>query len=120
MKSGQNVGPFEINGFNFHHATRRDAYDDSNNQVSNLHSSKGGGVAVYINDTRPLPEYNIEGICVKCISEDIIVLTVYRPNILCVSQFLLQLEKVDRNVSSLFVLEISMKMQDLRDQFRLL
>lgn len=100
LKSGQSVGPFEINGFNFHHATRRDAYDDSDAQVSNLHSSKGGGVAVYINDTRPqknvilLPEYNLEGICVKCISEDIIVVTVYRPNILCVSQFLLQLEKV--------------------------
>lgn len=91
MKSGQSVGPFEINGFNFHHATRRDAYDDSDAQVLNLHSSKGGGVVVYINDTRPqknvilLPIYNLEGICVKCISEDIIVLTVSSEHIMCFS-----------------------------------
>lgn len=35
-----------------------------------------------------------EGISVKCLSEDILVATVYRPNSLEVTQFLMQLEKI--------------------------
>ncbi|XP_062615266.1 uncharacterized protein LOC134277003, partial [Saccostrea cucullata] len=100
LRSGQNVSLFKINGFNFHQATREDVYDESNAQVSKLRASKGGGVAVYIRETGQekiacsLPVKNVEGICVKCVSQDIAVVTVYRPISLEVSKFLLQFDKV--------------------------
>lgn len=100
IKPGQNISTFEIEGFSFHQTARGDVYNDSNAQVLKLQSSKGGGVAVYINQTgqdkivHSLPEKNFEGICVKCLSEDMVVLTVYRPQSLNVTQFLLQLEKL--------------------------
>lgn len=65
-----------------------------------MQSSKGGGVAVYIKDSglntnlSLLSKKNLEAICVNFVSENIVVLTLYRPNILNVSQFLLQLERV--------------------------
>ncbi|XP_062618494.1 uncharacterized protein LOC134280069 [Saccostrea cucullata] len=100
LRSGQNVSSLELNGFYFHQATRGDVYDECNAQVSKLRTSKGGGVAVYIKETgeekivSSLPVKNVEGICVKCVSQDIVVLTIYRPISLDVSQFLLQFEKV--------------------------
>ncbi|XP_062613488.1 uncharacterized protein LOC134275232 [Saccostrea cucullata] len=100
LRPGQNVSVFELNGFIFHQVARGDAYDDSNAQVQQLRSSKGGGVAVYTKETglekhvHFLPFKNVEGVCVKYVSEDIVVLNVYRPNSLDVNQFLLQLEKV--------------------------
>lgn len=100
IKSGQNVSAFEIDGFSFHQSARGDVYDDSNAQVLQLQSSKGGGVAVYINQSgqenhvHSLPEKNLEGICVKCMSGDMVILTVYRPHSLSVTHFLFQLEKL--------------------------
>ncbi|XP_062614203.1 uncharacterized protein LOC134275940 [Saccostrea cucullata] len=100
LRSGQNVSSFKINDYHFHQATRGDVYDESSAQMSKLRASNGGGVAVYIKETgheknvSSLPVKNIEGICVKCVSQDIAVVTVYRPNSLNVSQFLLQFEKV--------------------------
>lgn len=100
MKSGQNVRNFEMNGFRFHHTAREDAYDDTNAQVFQLQSAKGGGVAVYMKETGPeknvlaVPEKNVECLSVKYVLEDIIVLTVYRPNTLSVTQFLFKLEKL--------------------------
>ncbi|XP_062614313.1 uncharacterized protein LOC134276047 [Saccostrea cucullata] len=100
LRSGQNVSSLKIKDFHFHQATRGDVYDETNAQMSKLRASKGGGVALYIKETEhekivsSLPVKNVEGICVKCVSQDIIVLTVYRPNSLDVSQFLLQFEKV--------------------------
>lgn len=100
LRSKQNVRAFDKNGFNFYHAAREDAYDDSNPQVLKLQSSKGGGVAVYIKDSglntnlSLLSKKNLDAICVNFVSENIVVLTLYRPNILNVSQFLLQLERV--------------------------
>lgn len=107
MRSGQNVSRFEINGFKFHSVAREDAYDDSNTHALQLQSSKGGGVAVYVKETGLekrvflLPEKNLEGISVEFDSKDIAVLTLYRPNILSVNQFLLQLEKVIAHYKSL-------------------
>lgn len=77
-------------------------YNDSNAQVLKLQSLKGGGVAVYINQTGqekiklsiPYLKKKFEGICVKCLSEDMVVVTVYRPHSLNVTKFLLQLEKL--------------------------
>lgn len=43
---------------------------------------------------RSLPVINVEGISVKCLPEDIVVVTVYRPNSLEVTQFLMQREKI--------------------------
>lgn len=74
IKSGQNVSGFEIDGFSFHHSARGEVYNDSSAKVFQLQASKGGGVAVYINQTgqekfvHSLPEKILEGICVKCMS----------------------------------------------------
>ncbi|XP_062609537.1 uncharacterized protein LOC134271330 [Saccostrea cucullata] len=100
LRPGQNLSVFELDGFNFHQVARGDVYDDSNTQVLQLRASKGGGVAVYTKETGQekqvcfLPFKNVEGICVKCVSEDVVVLTVYRPNSLDTPQFLVQLERV--------------------------
>lgn len=40
------------------------------------------------------PIKNVEGICVKCVPEDIAIFVVYRPKSLDVTNFLLELEKV--------------------------
>lgn len=100
LRPGQNVNVFEINGFRFHQTNRADSYDCTDTQVSQLHASKGGGVGLYIKETASnkivssLPVKIIEGICVKCMPEDIAVVTVYRPNSLDVTKVLMQLEKV--------------------------
>ncbi|XP_062599362.1 uncharacterized protein LOC134260845 [Saccostrea cucullata] len=100
LRPGQNVSLFELNGFIFHQAPRGETYDESNVQVLQLRASKGGGVAVYTRETGKemdvclLPFKNVEGICVKCVSEGIVVLTIYRPNSLNATQFLVQLEMV--------------------------
>lgn len=100
LRSGQTANSFEMNGFRFHHTTRGDSYDCTNELVSQLRVSKGGGVAVYIRESASnkivssLPAKNVEGISVKCIQEDIVVVTVYRPNSMDVSQFLTQLQQL--------------------------
>ncbi|XP_062597054.1 uncharacterized protein LOC134258504 [Saccostrea cucullata] len=100
LRSEQNVSAFTIEGFSFHQLTRGDAYDDRNDNVLQLRASKGGGVAVYIKDAGQenvmcsLPEKNVEAICLKNLSKDMVVLTVYRPNSLDVTHFLMQFEKV--------------------------
>lgn len=100
LRLGQNVNLFEMNGFKLYQTNRENSYNCANAQVSRLRASKGGGVAVYIKDTAlnkivsSLPVMNLEGISVKCMPEDIVVVTVYRPNTFVVAQFLMQLEKV--------------------------
>lgn len=106
LTSRQNVNLFEMNGFKFHQISREDSYDCTNPQVSQLRASKGGGVAVYIKETAlnkivsSLPVTNVEGISVYCLQEDIVVVTVYRPNSQNVTQFLMQLEKLIKNYRS--------------------
>lgn len=100
LRSGQNVNLFEIKDFKLHQTNRGDSYDCTNAQVTQLKASKGGGVAVYIRESASrkivssLPVTNVEGICVKILPEDIVVVTVYRPNSLEVTHFLIQLEKI--------------------------
>ncbi|XP_062579086.1 uncharacterized protein LOC134241009 [Saccostrea cucullata] len=108
LRSGQNVSAFEMNGFHFYQAARGDLYDDSNAQTLQLRGSKGGGVAVYVKETEQenivhsLDVKNIEGICVKCVSKELVVLTIYRPNSLDIAQFLIQFEKAIALYKSVF------------------
>ncbi|XP_061167749.1 uncharacterized protein LOC133176667 [Saccostrea echinata] len=100
LKSGQSTTYFEINGFRFHHVPRGDAYDDSRAEMQKMRLSKGGGVALYVSASEkqrivsPLPEKNIEGIAVKLVQEDIVVVTLYRPSTFSVSKFLDSLKEI--------------------------
>jgi exonuclease III len=99
LKPGQDVKCFDIAGYHFHHVSRAEVYDDSSPQLSKLQSSKGGGVAVYLNKSSSVEialsgvERNVEGIAVKSVSSNIAILSVYRPRCYSVSQFLLNLQK---------------------------
>ena len=100
LNSAQGVNDFKLDGFQFYHAPRETLYDDSVTQVKKLKTSKGGGVAVYINEIGQektvisLSEQNVEGIGVKFVSESMILLTVYRPSSYSVSYFLKYLKEV--------------------------
>nr|XP_022310999.1 uncharacterized protein LOC111116305 [Crassostrea virginica] len=47
-RSGQDFSIFSIDGYQFHHVSRGDVYDNSDSQFSQLRKSKGGGVAIYL------------------------------------------------------------------------
>ena len=61
-------------------------YADKSSELAKLQTVKGGGVAVYVNGIGQekkiisLSGTNVESIGVKFVSDDIIVLTVYRPS----------------------------------------
>ena len=99
-RSGQDPSIFNMDGYRFHHVPRGEAYDNSDSQFSQLRKSKGGGVAVYLKDTcgknfvHAISGKNIEGICVKLLSPDIVLVTIYRPSCLNASTFLMHLRKV--------------------------
>ena len=75
-------------------------YDNSESQFSQFLKSKGGGVAIYLKDNygancvHSVPGKNIEGIYVRILSPDIVVVTIYRPSCLNASTFLMHLRKV--------------------------
>ena len=106
LKSGQCVSNFKLEGFHFHHTPRKDVYDISDSQVSQLRDGKGGGVAVYLKDSGseklilPVPEKNVEGVCIKFVTADIVLLTIYRPNIVNSSIFLRHLQNLINYYSS--------------------
>jgi exonuclease III len=99
LKPGQDVKCFDTAGYQFHHVSRAEVYSDTCPQLSKLRSSKGGGVAVYLNESSSVEialsgvERNEEGIAVKSVSSSIAILSVYRPRCYSVSQFLLNLQK---------------------------
>ena len=100
LRSDQNISTFSLNGFRFHHAAREDLYDENCPGLAKIQAAKGGGVAVYINGSGqeksiiPLLGKNVESIGVKFVSDDIILLTVYRPSSYNVSHFLHNLKNV--------------------------
>ena len=100
IRSGQTVDDFKLEGFRFHHAPRANLYDDSSTQLKHLQTSKGGGVALYIKEVGheksviSVPEKNVECIGVKFITDDIALLTIYRPSSYSVCDFLKALKKV--------------------------
>ena len=65
-----------------------------------MRKAKGGGVAVYLKDicgenfVPSIAGKNIEGIAVKILSPEIVLVTIYRPSCLNASKFLMQVRKV--------------------------
>ena len=100
LRSKQNTSAFSLNGFQFYHATREDLYNGNSSEMAKFKSAKGGGVAVFINGKGhektviSLLGENVECIGVKFVSNDVILLTVYRPSSYNVSHFLNNLKKV--------------------------
>lgn len=90
----QDISHLQLEGFQLHHLSRKEAYNDSNDQVKMLANSKGGGVAIYVQDSNEDKHIvkssvpNIECIAVKFLREDIIIVTIYRPPMLNVTMFL--------------------------------
>lgn len=87
-----------IDGFQLHHLARRESYNNENENTTMLKNSKGGGVAMYLKENDNEKQIihcsvqNIESIAVKFLKENIIVVTVYRPQTLNVSGFLQSLK----------------------------
>ncbi|XP_062591494.1 uncharacterized protein LOC134252984 [Saccostrea cucullata] len=100
LRSDQSLAQFDMDGFSLYHTSRRDAYDQSNEQVQKLRDAKGGGVALYINQSpnrkivSQLPEKNVEGMAVTLVERDMVVITLYRPSTLNVSYFLERLHNL--------------------------
>ena len=100
LRSEQNTNRFNLNGFRFYHAARANSYNDNSSQEATFQVAKGGGVAVYINERGPkksvisLTGKNLEAIGVEFVSENIVLLTVYRPSSYSVSHFLKYLQNV--------------------------
>ncbi|XP_052691604.1 uncharacterized protein LOC128169518 [Crassostrea angulata] len=100
LKEEEDVQDIEISGFEFHHVVRNQCYDDSEDLMTRLRKAKGGGVGVYKKKTteriliNALEYKNIEGITVEIHQEDIAILTLYRPSLLPVNNFLDRLQKV--------------------------
>ncbi|XP_062609593.1 uncharacterized protein LOC134271404 [Saccostrea cucullata] len=101
LRSGEEIEKYVLQGFQFHHLPRKEAYDEStvsNQSLRNL--SRGGGVGLYLkdnegyNDVLQLPRMNIEGIAVKILKENILLLVVYRPCTAKVTSFLHNLQNV--------------------------
>ncbi|XP_056004163.1 uncharacterized protein LOC130049939 [Ostrea edulis] len=100
LRSGENTKNYALQGFQFHHLPRMEAYEESTVSNQSLHMSRGGGVALYLKDgencydIRSLSQMNIEGIAVKLIKENILLLSVYRPCMVNMATFLNSLQKV--------------------------
>ena len=99
-RSGQDLSIFNIDGYQFHHVSRGEAYDNSDPQFSQLRKSKGGGVAIYLNKScgenivYAIAGKNVEGISVRILSSEIVIVTIYRPSCLNASKFLVNLQKL--------------------------
>ncbi|XP_062574797.1 uncharacterized protein LOC134236639 [Saccostrea cucullata] len=101
LRSGEKIENYELQGFQFHHLPREKAYEEStvsNQSLRNL--SRGGGVGLYLkheedyNDVLQLPKMNIEGIAVKILKENVLLLVVYRPCTAKMKPFLHNLQNV--------------------------
>lgn len=90
----QNTSHLTIDGFQFHHLARGEAYNNKNENTTLLRNSKGGGVAMYLKENEDdkqivcCSDQNLESIAVKFLKESITIVTVYRPPTLNVSGFL--------------------------------
>lgn len=98
--SDQNTCHLTIDGFQLHHLTRREAYNSDDEDTALLRNSKGGGVAMYLKKNEDRKQIlrssvqNIESIAVKFLKENLIIVTVYRPQTLNLSGFLQSLKSL--------------------------
>lgn len=96
----QDTNHLSIDGFKLHHFTRKQAYNNEDENTTRLQNSKGGGVAMYLKENDEKKEIvlclvdNIESIAVKFPKENIILVTVYRPPTLNISKFLKSLKSL--------------------------
>ncbi|XP_061175927.1 uncharacterized protein LOC133184868 [Saccostrea echinata] len=99
LRSGENTEKYALQGFQFQHLPRKEAYEESTVSNQSLRMSKGGGVGLYFKDGKDfdiveMPQMNIEGIAVKIIKENILLLCVYRPCMEKMASFLHNLQNV--------------------------
>ncbi|XP_062581095.1 uncharacterized protein LOC134242909 [Saccostrea cucullata] len=100
LRSGESTENFALEGFQFHHLPRSEAYDESTALNQSVKMTKGGGVGLYLKDKKdsydilPMSKMNIEGIAVKLARRNILLLSVYRPCAAKVAMFLQYLQKV--------------------------
>ncbi|XP_062596168.1 uncharacterized protein LOC134257593 [Saccostrea cucullata] len=100
LRFEENTGNFALEGFQFHHLPRSEAYEESTTMRQSVQMTKGGGVGLYLKDKKdsydvlPLSKMNIEGIAVKLARGNILLLTVYRPCAAKIAMFLQYLQKV--------------------------
>ncbi|XP_062567225.1 uncharacterized protein LOC134229488 [Saccostrea cucullata] len=100
LRHEENTIQFDIEGFQFNHLPRGEAYDEKNVMNQRLHLSKGGGVGLYLKDEMDcyhiiaLSGMNIEAMAVQLLNENIILVTVYRPSLLNVDVFLKNLQRL--------------------------
>lgn len=105
--SGQDTSNHTIHGFEFHHSTRKQAYNNEDENPTRLQNSKGGGVAMYLKENKKEKQIvlcsveNIESIAVKFLKENIIIVTVYRPSTLNISDFLKSLKSLVEKIKFL-------------------
>lgn len=100
LKSGENTEKYALQGFQFHHLPRKEAYDESIVLNQSLQMSRGGGVGMYLKDENDccditlLFQMNVEGMAVKLKKENILLLSVYRPSTINIATFIHSLTKV--------------------------
>ncbi|XP_062573991.1 uncharacterized protein LOC134235839 [Saccostrea cucullata] len=100
LKTGMNTENFVLDGFQFHHLPRQEAYDGNYVVTQQLRQSKGGGVGLYLRNNSgfleilPLPQMNIEGMALKLLREKIVMVIVYRPCMASITTFLQSLQRV--------------------------
>lgn len=97
LRSDQETGHLHLNGFHFCHLARMEAYSNNGEHTRSLRNSKGGGVALYVKENieNQIIHHsieNIEGIAVKLLNKNIVIVNVYRPPTLNVTIFLLSLK----------------------------
>ncbi|XP_062580569.1 uncharacterized protein LOC134242498 [Saccostrea cucullata] len=100
LRAGVNTENFLLDGFQFYHLPRQEAYDDNTVLTQQLRHSKGGGVGLYFRDNSdtfdilPLPKMNIEALALKLPQEEIVIVIVYRPCKADMTTFLHSLKRV--------------------------
>ncbi|XP_062580136.1 uncharacterized protein LOC134242119 [Saccostrea cucullata] len=100
LRSEQITACFDIEDYSFHHKAREDLYDNTNDQTQKHRLARGGGVALYIKNSKvekivsSLPVKNVEGIAVRLVEDAVLIITIYRPNTLSVPQFIDRLQNI--------------------------
>lgn len=101
----QDTNHLTINGFKLHHLTRKQAYNNEDENTTRLQNSKGGGVAMYLKENEEKKQIvlcsveNIESIAVKFLKGNFTIVTVYRPSTLKNSEFLKSLKSLVAEIS---------------------
>lgn len=100
LKSGENTDKYALQGFQFHHLPRKEAYQESTVLNQSFQMSRGGGVGMYLKDESDccdillLSQMDVEGMAVKLKKENILLLSVYRPPTIKMATFIHNVTKV--------------------------